>query len=111
MKKVDCVYQCGGALVVARHTADKAAEKTVADIDDVVAKLKNSIPEMAKHGWRKMQYAEALGKLNDARHAAVSMPLLIMEAHNSLRKCLAEYDIAEPTDEDLKPIIGFGNLR
>ena len=110
-KKVDCVHQCGGALVVARHTADKAADKVVADIDKTIASLNGSMPEMKKLGWRKMQYATALRKLNEARAAAISAPLLIMEAHDSLRKCLAEYDIAEPTDDELVSIIGFGNYR
>jgi len=109
--KVDCVHKCGGALVKTRHILDKSAEKGVASIDETLKELEASMSEMKKHGWRKMQYATALRKLNEARAALISAPLLVMEAHDSLRCHLDACGIAEPTDEELVPIIGFANFR
>jgi hypothetical protein len=109
--KVECVHKCGGSLVNTRHVLDKSAEKGVKAIDQTIAELEASMPEMKKHGWRKMQYATALRKLNEARAALISAPLLVMEAHDSLRGHLAACNIAEPTDEELVPIIGFANFR
>lgn len=109
--KVDCVHKCGGSLVKTRHDLFHCRDKGVASIDATIAELEAAIPEMAKHGMKKMQFAKAFRKLQEARLAMVNAPNLIMEAHESLRCCLGPLGIAEPTDDDLKKIIGFGNLR
>ena len=102
-KPLDCVLDVGAALVNLRHYLEKAEPL----YDAVDKAMTASEPEMKKHGWKKMQYAKARHLLMEARCAEY----LVMEAHDSLRRNLAEYGLAEPNDDDLKGIVGAANFR
>ena len=100
---LDCVARAGAALVLLRHHLERA-DKLFDAVDEA---LKATEPDFKARGWRFMQYSEAKRKLLEARCA----PHLVMEAHDSLRKNLAEFALAEPTDEDLKKAVGTLNWR
>ncbi len=93
----DSVVATGKALILAR----KSAEHTSDLINDALAALESAVDDMVKdHGAKAMEAGECIQLLREAQRCHG----LVMQAHNSLRKVLAERDVEQPTDAQVLSI-------
>lgn len=93
----DEVVETGRALIKARKLAESMSD----NIGIAIAELGEAINVMVKdHGAKAMQAGSAIAKLRQAQAAYG----LIMDAHNDLRKVLAECDVDAPTDAQVASI-------
>lgn len=93
------VIAAGAALVHIRLRAAALAD----EIDTALPTIRKGIAAVVDgHGAKNMQAGTAIRKLRELQGGEG----LAGEAHDSLRKVLAEVDIAEPTDAEIKAFIG-----
>ena len=92
------VIAAGSALVHIRLRAAALAQ----EIDEALPVIRKGIAAVVDgHGAKNMQAGTAIRKLRELQAGEG----LAGEAHDSLRKVLSEFDIAEPTDAEIKGFI------
>lgn len=92
------VIAAGAALVHIRLRAQSLAE----EIDTALPVIRAGIAKVVTdHGAKNMQAGKAIRKLRELQGGEG----LAGEAHDSLRRVLAEYGIDEPTDAEIKGFV------